>query len=140
MRRLYMMIGAQGSGKTTWSKDFISNNPNAKRISQDDMGKDGHWNNYKKYIRDGEPIIVIDRINHNKAQRAKYVSLAKSSNYIIHFVWLKTPMDVCLGRMKTRKNHPTIKENDDHKKILSWFFSAFEEPTDNECDFMEVIE
>lgn len=136
MRNLILMIGAQGSGKTTYCKrklkDYI-------RISQDDMGKQKHIENFHKAIKRGDDIVV-DRINHRSEQRRRYVDYARNYDYRIKFIWLDCDKITCFKRLEKREEHPTIAPDADHYKILSQYFDKFETPSSNEYDELERIE
>ncbi len=138
MNNLILMIGAQGSGKTTYCKRKLKSYT---RISQDDMGKKRHIEIFHKAIKRGDDI-VIDRINHTSKQRRRYVEYARGWGYRIKFIWLDYDKITCLQRMGNadRADHPTIAPDANHYEILMHFFSKFETPSSNEYDELERIE
>ena len=138
MNNLILMIGAQGSGKTTYCKRKLKSYT---RISQDDHGKQKHIERFHKAVKRGDDI-VIDRINHTKKQRRRYTDYGRSWGYRIKFIWLDYDKITCLQRMSNadRADHPTIAPDADHYEILMHFFHKFETPSSNEYDELERIE
>lgn len=126
-KTLIMMIGSQGSGKTFYAERLRG----FTRISQDDQGKYAHRILFDKAIADGHHVVV-DRINHTLDQRLRYVTLAKGKGYTIRYMMIEADPDICIQRMLTRKDHPTIKQSSNHRKILDEFYAVFEEPLHHE--------
>lgn len=127
---LYLTIGPQGSGKTTWIKNNL---PNIIRISQDDQGRDGHFKLFLDSLASGESM-VIDRMNFNCKQRQKYTLPAKAAGYRIVFVLFHISKSECMARLSVRQNHPTISVDADHSAILDTYFNYFEPPKRDEYD------
>lgn len=137
-KQLILTVGPQGSGKTTYAKNleplgYI-------RISQDDMGKEGHFIAFQRAVAAGHNIVV-DRINHKKDQRAKYLKLAKEAGYSCMITLFTMSEEECLERMTTRwkasergerSEHATIKSERQARSALYTFFSGYEEPNANE--------
>ena len=69
MKQVILMVGPMGAGKSTWTQSYISD---YYRISQDEMGKDGHKQAYQSALKTKDKIVV-DRINHTKQQREWYL-------------------------------------------------------------------
>ena len=135
MNRVIMLVGAQGSGKTFYCQENLKGYV---RISQDDQGKEGHKALYATALAKGEPLIVIDRINHSRMQRGNYLALAKRHGYSTKIVWINVPRHVCLQRIKDRKGHPTLKP-EDAEAGLSIFYRGFQTPSKREADELEVV-
>lgn len=136
MKNLILMIGSQGSGKTTYCKRKLKDYT---RISQDDMGKQKHIEIFHEAIKRGNDV-VIDRINHRREQRLRYVDYARNYDYKIKFIWLDCDKITCLKRLEEREEHPTIALDADHLKILNHYFDKFETPSSAEYDELERIE
>lgn len=135
MKRLVMLVGAQGSGKTTYCAERLKGYT---RISQDDQGKQGHKEAFAEALEREEPCIVIDRINHSRQQRGNYLSLAKRKGYSTRIVWLNVDRNVCIKRAKARKNHPTLK-SEEAEQAITWFFRGFQIPSKKEADELEIV-
>lgn len=127
-KRLILLIGSQGTGKSTYAKGM-----NSTVISQDTQGKDGHWQAFVKAIQNGENVIV-DRINHLRQQRMKYVNLARDNGYQITFNIFSEKYEVCLNRIINRDGHETLKKGDvvTARNALDMYFNQFEYPREDE--------
>jgi predicted kinase len=136
MPSLILLIGPQGSGKTTYAKDRF---PLATRISQDDLGRAGHLREFEHALETGQDLL-IDRINHQIYQRQRYALPARAAGYRIHYVWLEADRYTCLKRLGQREGHPTVGPSaSDHEKVLENYFQNFEPPSPDEYDQMEVL-
>lgn len=137
-KTLYILIGPQGSGKTRRAK-HMQKSCEAKgwsfaRISQDDQGKQGHLDYFFNSLKNNTDVIVVDRINHLRYQRARYSDPARKAGYSIVFFHLNIQKDVCISRMRARKDHPTISDHDDHEMIIGHYFKNFESISSEEYD------
>lgn len=131
--KLTLLVGPQGSGKTTLAKKMSND---SLRISQDEKGKDGHLELFKSAIYT-KVNITIDRINHTKEQRNRYLSVAKAAGYETEIIVLHEPYQTCLDRCISRQDHPTIKDEATAHKAISMFFSKYERVQDDEADKVE---
>jgi len=127
-KQLIILVGPPGSGKSS-----LSVQQGFTRVSQDDQGKGGHMEVFNRAIEAGENIIV-DRMNFNKEQRWRYIKEAGNAGYHIEIVTLFVPYDVCLKRCIARKDHPTIKDEENARAALRTFFTKFEKPTLDEAN------
>jgi ABC-type dipeptide/oligopeptide/nickel transport system ATPase component len=110
MSELILLVGPPGSGKSTYQEVVLRNNPDMVVISQDDQGKAGHMDVFRKAIENAEDII-IDRMNFSKLQRSHYLIPAKTVGYHITIVVLHESQATCLERMLKRTGHPTIQDD-----------------------------
>src|SRR5438067_946402 len=92
-KTVVLLVGAQGSGKTTWCREHL---PGYLRISQDEQGQKAHYLLYEEAVQRGEPLIVVDRINGQRYQRRRYLDLARKHGYRTRIVWLNVDRAVCL--------------------------------------------
>lgn len=124
-KQVTLMIGPQGSGKSAYAKE----NQFDVYINQDSQGKTGHFNNYLDALKTGKSIVV-DRINHTKEQRLRYLIPAKEMGYKVNYKLFSAPYNTLLSRVMRRENHETIKANDEitARKALDMYFSQFEYP------------
>lgn len=138
-KSVYVLIGPQGSGKTYWAKNVLTKHKkDIVRISQDDQGRQGHRDLFSKCIREGRSVVV-DRMNFNFEQRDRYTRDAYANGYDVVYVWFNITKDICLRRLATRKDHPTIAPDADHSGMLDFYFCKFEKPSCQEYDDMFTI-
>lgn len=128
MKRIMILIGPPGSGKSTLAKEFQAKG--YIRISQDDMGREGHLKAFKDALNQ-EQSIVIDRLNFNKEQRSRYIP-PEVSGYIVECIVLHENRATCLKRMSERQGHPTIKSDREAGSALNTFFKGYERPSKDE--------
>lgn len=134
MANLILLVGPPGSGKSTKAKIYAT--IGCRYINQDSQGKDGHWKIFEQALKDGENIIV-DRMNFDKQQRAKYLVPAKRLGYTTQIVVIHESLKTCYERIQKRENHETIKDAATGRKVLHFFFTKYERPTLDEADHVE---
>ena len=128
MKKLIILVGPQGSGKTEYCKTIGT----YFRVSQDERGR-WHKELFDEAIKKGVPLIVVDKTNPGTKQRKRYIEPAKEANYYIQIIWFDVDRGVCLKRIIGRTDHPTLKP-EKAEEALSDYFSKFEEPTKKEAD------
>jgi RNA ligase len=132
---MVLLVGPQGSGKTTYCLTFL---PDYLRISQDEQGRQGHFTAYQEALTQGKPFVVVDRINALKCQRKRYLDLARQHGYVTRIIWLNADRNLCLRRCRERTDHPTL-HPEDAEKALALYYRGFQIPTRREADSLEVI-
>jgi len=141
-KTLYILIGPQGSGKSYWALNSLHavkpGNPGVARVSQDEMGKAGHMLRFQQCLESGASVLV-DRMNHDRVQRARYIKPAREQGYRVVFVWFDVDREVCLKRLALRKGHPTVGPDADHDRLLGFYFARFEQPSSDEYDELKVV-
>lgn len=107
MNKLIICVGISGSGKSTWSTNYIRENPNTLRINRDDIRRtlvgslDGYYqrkdlqsiervvNNIEDEITDTlwskESNIIIDDTNLKQDYLNRWIIIFKSRSYLIQF-------------------------------------------------------
>lgn len=109
-----MLCGLQGSGKSTYAKQFKKNNPEFIILSSDEYRKEHpDFNNgeifsllYKdmnKYLKEGKSIIY-DATNITLKDRKKMFGAIKEPVDDIIAIIVNTPYDECLKNNKKREN------------------------------------
>lgn len=132
MKRLKMMVGPPGAGKSTYALSTTSSDGLA-YINQDSQGKHEHLNLFHNFLsRDLD--IVIDRLNFTKEQRQRYIAPAKAKGYTIEIIVLHENQDTCMKRMLARENHETITDEAGARQALHMFQTKYERVTDDEAD------
>lgn len=124
--KIILTIGISNSGKTTWAKQFIKENPMYVNLNRDDMRIalfcDGDERNYHTYafskskedcitdvimahakyaISNGQGIIVSDT-NLNPKTRNLWKRIAADNDMEYEEVVFDTPLHVCLSRNQKR--------------------------------------
>lgn len=81
---LYMTVGPEECGKTTWIKDFllVKNKKPIAHIQPKIIGKLKHIDVFAEDVRLRKDII-IDSTNESERQRSKYIDVARSAGYRI---------------------------------------------------------
>lgn len=137
MKEVVLLVGPQGSGKSTYCDRNLRGHY---RISQDDMGQKAHFELYKKALTE-QSEIVVDRINHTREQRYRYLSLAKDAGFSTRIVVMNRKFKECLERVKNRKDHPTLKSTDvtTINSALTMYFNQYEYVNDSEADVVQRL-
>lgn len=142
MSNITILVGPPGSGKSTYANNLIYNDGDhgaaTIRVSQDDQGKVGHMDMFKKALENNQDIIV-DRMGFNKEQRDRYLVPAKAAGYRTKIVVFHAPLETCLARCNARENHPTIKNSNDASRAVNFFFSNYERVSDDEAMIVERL-
>jgi len=73
--QVYLMVGAQGSGKSTWARGLKAREPHA---------------------------VIFDAILVKKSERAPIVAAARRHGVRATAVWMRTPLDACVARNAAR--------------------------------------
>lgn len=129
-KQIIILVGLPGSGKSTTCELY----PDYTRISQDDMGKEGHLKAFREAVQRGDNII-IDRCNFNIDQRRRYLKPAKEAGYRSLIIWLAVSAEDCKKRIRNRDVHPNLnKDNDNIDKVVDMFHNMFEPPERWEAD------
>lgn len=136
MKRLVVLVGPPGSGKSTKAKAYEELSKYT-RINRDDQGKK-HFYLFDQALEKLEDIVV-DKMNFSKESRAYWIDKAHAKGYVTKIIVFHVPFSVCLDRMAERENHPTIKTAEDALKALNFFFRAYARVEDKEADTVERL-
>ena len=148
MSKLFIMIGAPGSGKTTWCKNNVPKN--AVYISRDEIrfsiikDKDSYFSKekivYDIFINkinealDSGLDVYADQTSLNAGSRKKLIdALNKKPDEIIG-IYFTTPLDIILQRNAQRTGRALVPED-----VVINMFNSLTRPTLDE-GFTEILE
>ncbi len=80
---VYVLVGAQGAGKSTWARSMAAQFPHA---------------------------IVFDAILVKRAERRPIIEAANARSVPVVAVWFSAPLDVCLARNAARPSDEVVSE------------------------------
>lgn len=119
MHEVILTRGIQGSGKSTWAKNWVLENPTSRvRINMDDIRsmlgkywvpsrenlvKEIYGSSVKAAIKIGYDI-VIDNMNLSKSSSDYIKSILPDSYTLEYKDFLDTPLSECIRRDKAREN------------------------------------
>ena len=121
MSKIILTQGIQGSGKTTWAKAWVAEDPEHRiRINNDDItsmwgqpfGTPGLYERLKntrvyiicRAISEGLDI-VIDNMNLSNSSLKEIQTITEDNDYIIEYKdFTKVPLEVCIERDSKREN------------------------------------
>jgi hypothetical protein len=81
--KVYVLVGPQGAGKSTWAKSHASRLPDA---------------------------IFFDAILVKRIERAPVLSIAKAHAVAVVAVWFQTPLELCIARNAARPIDEVVPE------------------------------
>jgi len=146
---LYLMVGIQGSGKTTWARD------NAARLTADIVASDGIRNELEAQGIDatdqGDRVfailegrvgrlleagrhVIADATHARRAWRANELGIARERGAHTVAVWLQTPLAVCRARNARKPGGAQWGERIVPDGVLVDMWRRFEPPGRDEFD------
>ena len=126
-----------GCGKTTYCQSHLSA---YRRLSQDEGPRtfDGVLRLLVELLDQGEPLVVIDRTNPSRPQRAAFAIAARARSHRVKIVYFDIPREICQQRIASRTAHPTL-QADKMNEAINTFLSRLDIPTPDECDELSVL-
>ncbi len=100
-----ILMGIPGSGKSTFADKLSETHL---RICQDVLGNRNDCINWMKRALSQGHSITLDRTNISRGQRQYFIDVAKDFGAKVYCVFLDTPVEICIERVKNRKDHETI--------------------------------
>lgn len=148
MSKLFIMMGAPGSGKTTWCKNNVPKN--AVYISRDEIrfsiikDKDSYFSKekivYDIFINkinealDSGLDVYADQTSLNAGSRKKLINALNKKPDEIIGIYFTTPLDIVLQRNAQRTGRALVPED-----VVVNMFNSLTRPTLDE-GFTEILE
>lgn len=127
-----VLIGAPGSGKSTFAQRLLQAQPSQwKIISQDALGKSEAK---RQMSLPPSGALVLDRCNGTIAQRADWIGSLqyRPPPKMVGALWFDPPTATLLSRLRSRKDHPTLTMADNFAAAIHMFEANFQPPTEDE--------
>ena len=154
---VYLLCGLPGSGKSTWSEKFVSENPNTVWYKLDKEFFKKHKSSFygeKFKVYDAEiqaeilEKVKIDLLNKRdvildygfweKTDRNKYGEIILNLNAIPKLLYFKVNKEILLERLSKRNLQNLESEHKIDKDMFEIFFQKFQEPKDEIFDIIDV--
>lgn len=150
-KKMFILSGLPGSGKTTVGRKIISGRPNGLILSPDAlryMLKGAYTYDEKleptverlyhimvlKVLSMGVGPIVVDEVNLTRRDRLVFIEMAKQAGYLPVIVYCKVPLEVSLrNRLRKTRGYSTAV----WKKVIHQMHRYMIEPS--ECEGCTVI-
>jgi predicted kinase len=107
---LVVMVGLQGSGKSTWVRERLAGTHAV--VSKD------HWPNARRRADRQRRIVaellasgarvVVDNTNPGPEDRAPLIAAAREAGVPVRAVWMDTPPELCLERNEAREGRARV--------------------------------
>ena len=121
------LIGASGSGKSTFSRMLMARDPRGwTYISQDDTGSRSACETAIGNVRGGR--VLLDLCNVSRAGRKEWLALAGHWATAPVCVWFDYPRALCVSRAQNRAGHPTLPPGNRVRNAVEQMHGAFARP------------
>ena len=137
-KEMIILIGAPGSGKSTFCENYLKNYI---RINQDNLkNKKKCFEKTIEAIKDNNNI-VIDNTNPQKNIREEYIKIAKDNNYKVRAFIMKVNKDLAfhLNNLRIINNERKHFSEAVNQIPIHTFFKNYEEPKLNE-GFDDIVQ
>src|SRR5262245_4903824 len=149
MSNVYLLIGVQGSGKSTWARanaerlqavilasDEVRNELEARGIDATGEGDQVFAmveERLARLLEEGKNVIV-DATHARQKWRARHIAIAREHRAKVIAVWFDLPLTVCLTRNSQKPGGLRWGERIVPKEVLLGVAQSFEPPTRQEFD------
>ena len=132
-----ILVGVQGSGKSTFSHKLVECNTRWRHFSQDTIknGAPGSRKAVVAAVREAlqsQYCVVVDRMHLDEEQRQHFVLLGKQCQVPVHCLVLLATMEEVTERVRARVDHPGRVEGDNGARIAQSSLSNLKLPTYDE--------
>ena len=131
-KEVIIMIGYPGSGKSTIVTEQLE--PRGYVRIDGDALKTGA-NMVREATKYLDKSIVFEATNATQERREYYIKFAKKMNLPVRCIWVTTPIEEALERVKERERETGIHIPN---IALYRYRKVFEEPTDDECEVVKI--
>ena len=146
MKKVTILIGCSGSGKSTYAKEQLKLNPDLVRINRDDLraslfNMEGYYNHID-ILREREALIneltnrilnssifsniIIDNTQTNLYYLKLLIEYLIYKEFEINFKFFEQPLDVCKKRVMEREGYESAKSVDYIDKQYDEYFKVKE--------------
>lgn len=105
IKTAYIMMGIQGSGKSTFCKSFLSN---VQRINLDTLHTRNKEDLMIKDCQEKGLDYVVDNTNPTREDRARYIPEAKKAGYRVIGYFMQSRLKECIERNNLREGKEKI--------------------------------
>ena len=105
MKKAYIMIGIQGSGKSEFCRRYLAD---VERINLDTQKTRNNENRMIAACHARGVDYVVDNTNPTKADRARYIPAAKAEGYAIIGYFMQSRLHDCIARNNRREGKELI--------------------------------
>lgn len=139
MKRIKVLVGVAGSGKSTWSHSFVETRPNWIILSSDAIREElqtddniyvfATLRSRLEALLDEGYDVIVDATNVSRKNRRSYVAVAKKHEATIEAVVFATPLEECLRRNANRER--VVPEAAIRRMVARWELPTVKEGFNN---------
>lgn len=132
-QRVYVLCGVVGSGKSTLAVQLEAIYPNDYvRVNQDSLGNRKKCEDLSRDSLARGKSVIVDRQNFNVSQRYTWLELGHRTGVEVVALVFSTSKQTCADRLRSRRNHETIKSAEQGIAVLESITPMWQPPTEAE--------